>query len=50
MENITLKKIIGYSNGVAYILLDYDFSNNTGLIENIGLFAVWCKFDKIILI
>lgn len=42
------KNIIGYSNGIKYILIDYNLENNTGLVQLDGwIFSVWCKFDKI---
>ena len=42
------KNIIGYSNGIKYILIDYNLENNTGLVQLDGwIFSLWCKFDKI---
>jgi hypothetical protein len=47
MENNN--NLIGYSNGVAYHLKDYDLINNTGLCEVDGWIGFyWCKFDFII--
>jgi DNA-binding XRE family transcriptional regulator len=41
-------KAIGYSNGVAYNLIDFDLSNNTGLVQlKEWIFPVWCTFNKI---
>jgi len=42
-------KAIGYLNGVAYNLIDFDLGNNTGLVQlKEWIFPVWCTFDKII--
>jgi len=42
------KKAIGYSNGVAYELIDCNIDLLIGLIElKEWIFPVWCKFDKI---
>ena len=47
MEN-NLHKGIGYSNGVAYPLLEIDIKNMQGLIElKEWIFPVWCAFEKI---
>jgi hypothetical protein len=47
MENNN--NFIGYSNGVAYYLKDYDLINNIGLCEVDGWIGFyWCKFDFII--
>ena len=47
MEN-NLHKGIGYSNGVAYPLLEIDIKNMQGLIElKECIFPVWCAFEKI---
>ena len=42
--------LIGISNGISYKLIDADFFNNTGLLNCIWGFGVWCKFDKIIIL
>lgn len=41
--------LIGISNGISYNLIDADLSNNTGLVDSVWGFYVWCKFKKIIL-
>ena len=41
--------LIGISNGISYKLIDADLKNNTGLIDCVWGFYVWCKFEKIIL-
>lgn len=40
--------LIGISKEIKYKLLKADLSNNTGLIDNVWGFPVWCKFEKII--
>jgi hypothetical protein len=41
--------IVGISKGIKYKLLKVDIDNKTGLVDNVWGFAVWCKFDKIII-
>jgi hypothetical protein len=41
---------IGYSNGQAYPLLNYDLETNHGLIElPEWIWPVWCLFEEIVL-
>ena len=47
MEN-RYYQLIGISNGEEFILLDYDLSNNTGLIDSKEHGGnVWCTFEEI---
>ena len=49
MTSLTnLHKGIGYSNGVAYPLLEFNIKTMQGLIElKQWIFPVWCSFEKI---